>query len=231
MWELLLISACVSGAMLGAAIRFYKNALKAQTEYNKARNIIEDIIISFNKQLENHEKTLNTLAYKVETAFSRADSIYMKNAEHKKSLDALSEKVKEHDMLKDDLISQLKELHEKISDITQSQNELAAKVSKLEETKEEQEFERGIQTVIPIRREKALAPLNDTELAVLKILADEGEKSAPQIRERINLSREHTARLMKKLYEEGYLERDTRKIPYTYKIKEEMRGLLEKVKS
>jgi len=36
---------------------------------------------------------------------------------------------------------------------------------------------------------------------------------------------------MKKLYEEGYLDRDTHKIPYTYRIKEEMRSLLKKVES
>jgi hypothetical protein len=31
---------------------------------------------------------------------------------------------------------------------------------------------------------------------------------------------------MKKLYEDGYLERDTRKLPYVYSIKEEMLRIL-----
>ncbi|MCW4043605.1 MAG: hypothetical protein NWE90_07780, partial [Candidatus Bathyarchaeota archaeon] len=61
-----------------------------------------------------------------------------------------------------------------------------------------------------------------------EILALEGPKIAPQIKEKIELSREHTARLMKKLYEEGYLERDTNKIPFKYYIKKEMEKLLKK---
>ena len=36
-----------------------------------------------------------------------------------------------------------------------------------------------IQTVIPIRKERALAPLTETELMVLETLAREGEKAAP----------------------------------------------------
>ena len=70
--------------------------------------------------------------------------------------------------------------------------------------------------------------LTETELTVLETLAAEGAKTAPEMNKRINLSREHTARLMKKLYENGYLERDTRKIPYTYRIKEEMLKILRK---
>jgi len=74
-----------------------------------------------------------------------------------------------------------------------------------------------------------LAPLTQTELSVLEILASEGAKTALEIRERIQLTREHTARLMKKLYEEGYLERDTEKMPYAYRVKKEMLKILKKV--
>jgi len=45
------------------------------------------------------------------------------------------------------------------------------------------------------------------------------------------LSREHTARLMKKLYEAGYVERETKKIPFEYRIKNEMKKLLKKAES
>ncbi|HDD70352.1 MAG TPA: MarR family transcriptional regulator, partial [Candidatus Bathyarchaeota archaeon] len=70
-----------------------------------------------------------------------------------------------------------------------------------------------------------------TELTVLEMLSSEGPKTAPEIKERIKLSREHTARLMKKLYEEGYLERDTNKIPFKYRIKKEMEKILKKAES
>jgi DNA-binding MarR family transcriptional regulator len=82
--------------------------------------------------------------------------------------------------------------------------------------------------VIPIRRDKALATLTDTEIVVLETLSAEGSKTAPEIKDRVKLSREHTARVMKKLYEEGYVERDTGKIPFEYSVKREMEQLLKK---
>jgi DNA-binding MarR family transcriptional regulator len=85
--------------------------------------------------------------------------------------------------------------------------------------------------VIPIRRDKAMAALTDTEISVLEMLAEEGAKTAPEIKARVQLSREHTARLMKKLYEEGYLERETGKIPFMYNVKKEMEKFLNKPES
>ncbi len=86
-------------------------------------------------------------------------------------------------------------------------------------------------SVIPIRREKAMSAITETEIKVLELLTNEGGKTAPEIKNRINLSREHTARLMKKLYEKGYLERETGKIPYIYKIKKEMENILNSTKN
>jgi DNA-binding MarR family transcriptional regulator len=83
-------------------------------------------------------------------------------------------------------------------------------------------------SVVPIKRDKALASLTETEVAVLEMLSSEGPKTAPEIKERVDLSREHTARLMKKLYEGGYLEREIGKIPFKYSIKKEMEKFLKK---
>jgi uncharacterized membrane protein len=85
-----------------------------------------------------------------------------------------------------------------------------------------------VMPVMPIRRDKALAALTETEVAVLEFLSSEGPKTAPEIKEKVGLSREHTARLMKKLYEEGYVERETGKLPFKYRVKVEMEKLLKK---
>jgi predicted transcriptional regulator len=76
-----------------------------------------------------------------------------------------------------------------------------------------------------------MAALTDTEVTVLEMLTTEGSKTAPEVKDRVQLSREHTARLMKKLYEEGYLEREIGKIPFKYRIKKEMEKLLKKTES
>jgi predicted HTH transcriptional regulator len=112
------------------------------------------------------------------------------------------------------------DLKEKFNDVTRIQQELKKQVFEIPETK--------IETAIPIKRERALAPLTETELHVLEIIAEGGEKTAPEIKDLIKLTREHSARLVKKLYEEGYLERSTEKTPYAYRVKEEMLKILKK---
>lgn len=60
---------------------------------------------------------------------------------------------------------------------------------------------------------------------VLKLLL-EGSKTARQIESVIGRSREHTARLMKKLFEMGYVSRDMTSKPYTYTITEAGKTIL-----
>ena len=67
-----------------------------------------------------------------------------------------------------------------------------------------------------------------TELQVLTMLANEGPKSAPEIGRIVGRSREHTARLMKKLFEEGYIRRDQTRIPFRYSLVERVKQTFKK---
>jgi DNA-binding MarR family transcriptional regulator len=67
-----------------------------------------------------------------------------------------------------------------------------------------------------------------TELQVLTMLANEGPKSAPEIGRVVGRSREHTARLMKKLFEEGYIRRDQTRIPFRYSLVERVKQTFKK---
>lgn len=62
-----------------------------------------------------------------------------------------------------------------------------------------------------------------TEHGVLALLGEQGPKSAPEIGRYVGRSREHTARLMKKLLDEGYVLRDHARIPYRYSLSERVR--------
>ncbi len=57
-----------------------------------------------------------------------------------------------------------------------------------------------------------------TELQVLSLLAERGPMSAPEVGKAVGRSREHSARLMKKLFEEGYVRRDQTRIPFRYSL-------------
>ena len=63
-----------------------------------------------------------------------------------------------------------------------------------------------------------------TELQVLALLSEQGPKSAPEIGNLVGRSREHSARLMKKLFEEGYVKRDQSRIPFRYSLVDRVRA-------
>jgi DNA-binding MarR family transcriptional regulator len=76
-----------------------------------------------------------------------------------------------------------------------------------------------------------LATLTPTERSTLQILRVEGAKGAPELGTRLKKSREHTSRLMKKLYMEGYVSRESNRAPFRYKLNDVVRSALESAAS
>jgi DNA-binding MarR family transcriptional regulator len=169
----------------------------------------------------------------VEAASSKSDNALKKAEEADKKLLSFESKIGVALEDREKLLTRLEEVDKKVCDTAVSQEALTDKISAIEEQSRQLSMlpEAKIEAVIPIKREKVLAPLTETELSVLEMLSSEGPKTAPEIKEKIKLSREHTARLMKKLYESGYLERETNKIPFKYSVKKEMEKLLRKSES
>lgn len=232
--EILLVLAGVLVAVtVGASFEYHRQLRTIQKEYQKAKEVVEDIVLSFNRQLKRQSGKLEIVAYKVEAISSKGDKALKRAEEVEKQFHTFEPKIGGILEAREKILAKLGEIDKNVRDATASQEVLTAKISDIE--KQAQQFsispEPGVEAVIPIKREKALAPLTETELSVLEILALEGPKTAPEIKDRIKLSREHTARLMKKLYEEGYLERDTSKIPFKYRVKKEMESLLKKTES
>lgn len=215
---------------VGAAFEYYKHIVKTKGEYEKAKEAFNDVVLSFSRELKRTSERLESVSYKVDAAFSKSSEALKRGENLEGKLSSLESKVSLTPEELNKIRAKLDELDRKTLDIVASQETLITKVSSLEEQAQKLPMapEPSVEAVIPIKREKALAPLTETELAVLEMLAAEGPKTAPEIKDRIKLSREHTARLMKKLYEEGYLERDSSKIPFKYGVKKEMEKLLKK---
>jgi hypothetical protein len=230
---LLILIGVLLAATVGAALEYYRQLRKARREYEKAKEAVEDIVLSFNRELKREADKLEIIAFKVEgsvskadTGLKRIDAIERKIAPLEGQVNAISE----NDA---GILARLTDFDVKMRDIGASHETLKTKITALDE--QVQKFLTGPEvrgeTVIPIKRDKAMASLTDTEVTVLEMLSTEGSKTAPEVKDRVRLSREHTARLMKKLYEEGYLERETGKIPFKYSIKKEMERLLKKTES
>jgi TolA-binding protein len=230
---LILVSCAFLVVAVGAAVEYYRNLVKVKKEYEKAKESFSDIILSFSRELKRAAETLQTVSYKIEAASSRSSDASRAVKELENRLRLLENKAEELLKEREQMLKRLSDVEKQTRDITESHKEILAKVSVIEEKAQKVSVspELGIETAIPIKREKALAQLTETELAVLEMLAAEGPKTAPEIKERIRLSREHTARLMKKLYEEGYLERDSSKIPFKYSLKKEMERLLKRAET
>jgi len=214
----------------GATVLYYRRIRKAYKEYDEAKSVVDDVIISFNKQLRTQENGLNVVAHKTQVIASQSEKTAKRMKECEEQLAKFTAKMKPISEVEQKVSAEIENMGKRMNEIFTKQENILQRIEKVEKARRKPTVtpEAKIEAAIPIKRERALAPLTQTELSVLEILAAEGKKTAPEIRERVELTREHTARLMKKLYEEGYLERDVQKIPYAYSIKKEMQRILKK---
>jgi len=216
-----------------ASTEYYRQIRKAQKEYEKSKNIIEDIVLSFNRELKREATRLELTAYKIDGSLAKSENSIKRVESLEKIIIPMKERLNKFNEKTSKLTSETSIIENRVQNINDSSQVLKKRIEKLEEkmTKLTEIPEIKRETVIPIRREKAMAAITETEIIVLEVLSKEGGKTAPEIKNRINLSREHTARLMKKLYEKGYLERETGKIPFIYNIKKEMQNILNNTNS
>lgn len=79
------------------------------------------------------------------------------------------------------------------------------------------------QELVPVVRQSVPSVISpegrETEWRVLQLLVG-GPKSSAEIKEGVGRSREHTARLMKGLFDRGFVVRNDRHKPYVYEITE-----------
>ena len=225
---------------VATSVEYYRQVRKAQSEYEKAKDIVDDIVLSFNRELKREAEKLDLIAFKIEGNFAKADASLKKAEALEKKMTPIENQIsvisKSIAQTSTSILSGLTGLESRIKDVEAAQETTKGKIARLEEQFEKITVAPEIQSepsmpVIPIRRDRAMASLTDTEVQVLEMLSSQGPKTAPEVKDRVHLSREHTARLMKKLYEEGYLEREARKIPFRYSIKAEMEKLLKKTES
>jgi len=199
---------------------FYRRIKMAGEKYEEAKDVVGDVVLSYNKQLGMQESAIEKVSYKVEGLDARSEEMTQRIGALENHKDVLPPVLTDLTSKQEALVKDLETAKSELDKLKKTQENLEKQINAAPEVK--------IETAIPIRRERALEPLTETELRVLEFIAAEGEKTAPEIRNLTKLTREHSARLVKKLYEEGYLERDTAKAPYKYRVKDEMLKILRK---
>jgi DNA-binding MarR family transcriptional regulator len=229
MFEPVILAGIMVTLTFVVALLYSKRIREAHERYLEAKGALDDIILSFNRQLKRQEDDLEGSKNRLNRLSRHGERLAQAVNGQKRELEAFKKSVVKSGADAQETLTRLSGLEDRLNQVVSGRDEILQKITNLEKRQHRhKKKEPKIETAIPIKREKALAPLTETELTVLEYLAAEGEKTAPQIKEQIKLSREHTARLMKKLYEKGYLERSASKVPFTYRLKEEMRKLLKK---
>jgi hypothetical protein len=214
---------------VSALFLYYRRILALRQEYDRAKGVVDDIVVGVDSEFRRQKDRVLFVAQKIENVLVENKKVAEKVDEYDGRLTDLTRLMADVPHIEEKLSGQLKEMRNEFEGIKDAQDRFMKKLVEVEKIKQRAPVpEVKIEAAIPIKKEKALEPLTETELNVLETIGREGEKTAPEIREKIGLTREHTARLMKKLYKDGYLERDTHKMPYMYRLKEEMEKLLKK---
>ena len=225
---LVVTSVLLFGTVL-ALFLYYRRILALRQEYDRAKGVVDDIVVGVDSEFRRQKERVLFVAQKIENISLENKKVTEKVDEYDGRLTDLTRLMADVPHNEEKVSGQLKEIRNEVEGIKDAQDRVMKKLVEIEKIKQRAPVpEVKIEAAIPIRKEKALEPLTETELMVLETIGREGEKTAPEIREKIGLTREHTARLMKKLYKDGYMERDTHKMPYMYRLKEEMEKILKK---
>jgi len=163
--------------------------------------------------------TLSFLAITMVASFIYYKRIRQAQAEYEGSKDLVRESREE-----------TKRLSERIDDTDKSISSMREEIQKLAERSAAAPVQARVEAPIPVEGDAVLENLTDTELEVLALIEEMGEGTVPEIRERIGKTREHTARLLKKLYERGFIDRNTSGMPYRYHVRKEIRELIQQQK-
>jgi len=226
---MLVVTSVLLFGTVSAIFLYYRRIMTLRQEYDRAKGVVNDIVVSVDGQFRRQKDGFLFVAQNMENIVLENKKVIKKVEEYEGRLTDITKLMDNVPHIEEKVLGQLGEMRNEVVSIKEAQNKVMKKLVEIEKIKQEGYVpEANIEAAIPIKREKALEPLTETELLVLETIGKEGEKTAPEIREKIGLTREHTARLMKKLYKDGYMERDTHKMPYVYRLKEEMQKILKK---
>lgn len=207
-------------------LAYFKRLRSVNLEYTKIKRTFEDIIFSFNKDLQKIREQIQEISRKMNSGKGKDEMNAL--------LSDLKSKLENLISFKEGVSLEVEKLKSEVEKLSAKCNEIEAKIGSLKVIEGEREtgfYEgRPMEHLLPkfVEKSRTFSSLTATELKVLEILAKEGEKTVPEIRERIGLTREHTARLMKSLYERGYVERRDDRIPFVYRLAKEMEEIIKK---
>ncbi len=208
------------------AVRYCNILRLAQEEYVKAKNIVGEIVLSLKRRQDKQSETIEQLAFQFEATQSAIERLTGRFHGVEGQVKDLALSVKPQTAKNEELAVSIDTIKREVENIAETQKNLQYRLT---------EFESNAQKMVKVENAPSVeapqlfANLTETERDILQFLTNEGAKTAPEVEKRVGKTREHTARLMKKLWQEGYIERDTHKIPYVYQTTENFKMRLKEL--
>ncbi len=187
---------------LSAAMIYYKKIREIKKEYESKEDLIKNITIGI------------------------ARNIYLKLKNIESAVMNLKSDINEALIKSERALETSETTNQDVQKIFKRMNEIERMLIEVKERIERKPVK--IEAPIPIDDKAVLDGLNDTELKILMILDELEEGTVPEIRRRINKTREHTARMLKKLYDKGFIDRNTSSIPYRYYLRKEVKEIIKR---
>ncbi len=214
--ELFFATVSLFAVTLAASYIYYKKIKQAQSEFEGSKDVVRNITFGFTRQLrrlvssvEGVKKSAEDASYIASEALKASQEAEKTARESSEASQILSERVDQADKAMESMRKEMRKLASRP----------VAPAARVE-----------VDAPIPLRQDAVLDQLTQTELEVLMIIEELGEGSVPEIRRRIEKTREHTARLLKKLFDRGFIDRNTSGMPYRYHIRKEIKELIQEQK-
>ena len=214
--ELFFATMCLFTVTIAASFIYYKRIQQAHLEYENSKDVVRSITHGFTQQLRNIATSILTVEREASDAQQVAGEALRTSTQAVEAVKDNSEKVSEISLKMEQANMAIASLREEVQGLAKRRPVVAVQPS--------------VDGPIPLRQDAVLDQLTPTELEVLMLIEEMEEASGPAIREKVNKTREHTARLLKKLFESGFINRNTSGMPYRYSVRKEIRDLIQQQK-
>jgi DNA-binding MarR family transcriptional regulator len=214
--EFFFATLCLFTVTIVASFIYYKRIQQAHAEYESSKDVVRVITSGFSQQLRKVAGSILSIEKNATDAYSAAAEALRTSAVAVEVVKDNSEKVSELSVKMDEADKTVASLREEIQSLARRRPVLAVQPA--------------LEGAIPLRQDAVLDQLTPTELGVLMLIEETGEASGPAIREKVNKTREHTARLLKKLFDSGFINRNTSGMPYRYSVRKEIKELIQQQK-
>ena len=207
------------GALVGGVV--LRRLDLSRMSYREAKQLLSAMVCSLSTRMKQNEMMTKALSDQVQIL--NANQARVRNEAQTADKERLVQYMQDWTGDVKRFVEKVDRLQKNVNNVERQFQEMRIQVDRLARFQETNTGSR----VVPVGVVTAdiLGRLSPTERSVLALLVS-GPKAAPEIGRVMTKSREHTGRLMKSLFEQGFVERETDRQPYEYHLNGRVKDVL-----